>query len=146
MGTPTDRDHRFDRALRALRRGELGAALGQLASLAADFPHDEEVAQKLAALRESALPAELAVAPADAALSPLEDAECRATAGDLPGAIAIYARLARGTPANLLLSDRLHELEAAAGFVDKTGSPRPVSRQTDALTTLLDRISARRRR
>jgi tetratricopeptide (TPR) repeat protein len=136
------------RAERSLRRGELRDAVASFRALAAAFPADVALAERLALLEETLEPAELAATvgatrsdPSGTDHSPIHRAEALAGRGDFQGAIALYRKLLLEAPRAPLLSERLTELEQLA---DATRS-NPVLSREHVLEGLLDRIATRRR-
>lgn len=108
------------RAERAVRRGELLAALEHFESYLAEQPDDERVRQRMEAVRALLQPSELVSrrradpeeAPTGlaAALSDAEQGELHASSGRFDEAISAYERALAQSPANELLRERLDEL------------------------------------
>lgn len=108
------------RAERAVRRGELLAALEHFESYLADQPDDERVRQRMEAVRALLQPSELisrrrpdpeeAPQGLTSALSDAEQGEMHASSGRFADAILAYERAVAQSPANELLRERLEEL------------------------------------
>jgi len=112
------------RAERAVRRGELLAALELFETLLADQPEDERVRQRMESVRALLQPSELvnrrraepeeAVGPAAELLSDAEQGELHASSGRFREATASYERAVAKNPRNELLRERLEELRSLA--------------------------------
>lgn len=149
--TPADRHTLEARAERCLRRGELSEAFSLYRELAAAFPEDGTLKNRIAELEESLQPAELMNAksnfkaePEGAPRSATEEAERLASVGDYGGAIAGYRKLLSARPDNDLVKERLQELFTLA----QASAPRPSAptRHREAvLGEILSRIGARKR-
>ncbi len=167
--TPDERTEAEARADRALRRGELSTALELFQAIAAAYPTDELVQQKLRRIRENLQPMELSHAktrvPIDQAPPPtnsIQSAEALAARGDYAGAIALYRKALEKRPDSDLIRERLAELfQIAQAMAPKSSPPAtapvttppppkapapqgPVS-TARLLSDLLDQISRRRR-
>lgn len=149
--TPEERAQLEQQIERAVRRGELADAIGHLRALAADFPDDDTVAEKLKQLEESLQPAELMSAKANVrwdspvpTVSPVDAAERLAAKGDFAGAIAAYRKVLAAQPGSELVKERLAELFALAQ-ARAPRRPLPPKDKTLVLSELLARIDARRR-
>lgn len=153
--TPEARAEIQARAERALRRGELADSVALYETLAQAFPTDEALAQKLALLRESLQPQELARSkppPKQAPQqlgpsSPVQEGERLFALGDYAGAAAAYRRALQERPGNELIQERLVELYRLATS-SPTHSPtdRALPKEREhRLQALLDRLAARRR-
>lgn len=159
--TPDERTEAESRADRALRRGELSTALQLYQAIAAAFPQDELVQQKLARIKENLQPMELSHAKtrvplgeAPAPTNSIQSAEALAARGDYAGAIALYRKALEKRPDSDLIRERLTELFQIAQSLappSKSGSvPKPPPSQAPVstarlLSDLLDQISRRRR-
>jgi len=129
--TPDERTEAEVRADRALRRGELSTALELYTAIAAAFPNDELVAQKLKRIRENLQPMELSHAktrvPIDQAPPPtnsIQSAEALAARGDYAGAIALYRKALEKRPDSDLIRERLAELfQIAQAMAPKAAAP-----------------------
>ncbi len=159
--TPAERTELETRADRCVRRGELAEALALYRSLCAAFPNEGSLQRRLRNLQESLQPAELASAKANLASEPVANAASSGSdkvgpeqegeqlfaLGDYSGAMAAYRRALKEKPESELILERLEELfqlaRSAPGH-PPTGSPLPRSPEK-LLSTLLDRIAARRR-
>lgn len=153
--TPEARAEMQARAERALRRGELSDAVSLYETLVQTFPSDEALAQKLALLRESLQPMELAKSkppPPEkpqslGPSSPVQEGERLFALGDYAGAAAAYRRALQERPGNDLIQERLVELYRLA-TASPTHSPtdRALPKEREhRLQALLDRLAARRR-
>ena len=112
------------RAERAVRRGELLAALEHFESYLAHQPDDERVRQRMESVRALLQPSELVSrrraepdepGPATATLSDAEQGEMHASAGRFAEATFSYLHALEKNPRNELLRERLEELRALAG-------------------------------
>lgn len=114
------------RAERAVRRGELHAALQLFEELIAREPDDERVRQRMESVRALLQPAELSdssrpepeepeeVRPAAETLTDAEQGELHAGAGRFVDALRCYERAVAAAPDNELLRERLEELRELA--------------------------------
>jgi len=116
-------DELEQRAERAVRRGELLAALELFEAHLAQQPDDERVRTRMEAVRALLQPSELVsrrrVDPAEpgASSAPIGDAErgeVYASAARFPEAAQAYERAVAANPENQLLRERLEELRALA--------------------------------
>src|SRR5436190_9320885 len=142
-------DELEQRAERAVRRGELLAALELYEAYLAEHPEEERVRGRMEAVRALLQPSELVSRrradpeePADPAAAPVSDAEqgeVHASSGRFAEAAESYERAAAANPANLLLKERLEELRALAHPAGKAdlqaaekleGAPGPHSNGT----------------
>jgi tetratricopeptide (TPR) repeat protein len=154
--TPEERDTLEAKGDRAMRRGELSAALALFQQLCSAFPLDSALAEKLANLKENLQPMELTSAksrfvPDPSAPrsggNPLDEAEALAARGDYPGAIARYRKALADKPDSELLKERLAELFRMMQAHAPQRPPPVVPKSPElALTELLDRIASRRKR
>jgi tetratricopeptide (TPR) repeat protein len=126
------------RAERAVRRGELLAALEHFDAYLAQQPDDERVRQRMEAVRALLQPSELvsrrraepeAPAADEGTLSDAELGEMHASSGRFNDAAAAYERALAASPGNELLRERLDELRALA---------RPTSKADLAAAEKLD--------
>lgn len=146
--SPLERQAHESRAERALKRGELAAALDELRALAAAFPDDPGLAARLAQLEANVSPQDLTARapissePSGVFASPMHEAEARAARGDFAGAIALYRRLLSDKPQLELVKERLAELFQLA---QASEAPRQSVSREQVLEHLLGRISSRRR-
>jgi tetratricopeptide (TPR) repeat protein len=168
--TPDERTEAEARADRALRRGELSAALELYQAIVKAFPKDDIIAMKLQRVRETLQPMELQHAKFRAAPEPqapispgnVEAAEALAAKGDYAGAISLYRKALDTRPDSELIKERLGELFQLAQSIAPRSTPRPpppVDRSEPPATTeaevpvssprllsdLLDQIGRRRR-
>lgn len=152
--TQDERDTLEAKADRAMRRGELAAALALLQQLSTAFPADAAVAEKLRNLKDNLQPSELTSAKsrfapepaAPQASSPLDEAERLAARGDFAGAIAGYRKALAARPDSELLKERLAELFKMMQ-AQAPRRPVPVVKSPElALSELLDRIAERRKK
>ncbi len=149
--TPEERRALEQRADRATRRGELAEAFSALKQLAAAWPDDAGLQQRLAEFQASLQPAELMSAKAHFAAEPsapqseADRAERLAAQGNYRDAIAIYRQLIAQRPDADLLKERLAELFQLAQVTARPSAPQPVDRAT-ALNDMLERITSRRRK
>lgn len=112
------------RAERAVRRGELLAALELFEALLADQPEDERVRQRMESVRALLQPSELVnrrraepeevEGPAAGPLSEAEQGELHASSGRFREATRSYERAVAKNPRNELLRERLEELRDLA--------------------------------
>ncbi len=158
--TQDERDTLEAKADRAMRRGELAAALALLQQLSTAFPADAAVAEKLRNLKDNLQPSELTSAKsrfapeptAPQGSSPLDEAERLAARGDFAGAIAGYRKALAARPDSELLKERLAELfkmmqAQAPRRPAPVPVPVPVVKSPElALSELLDRIAERRKK
>lgn len=152
-----DRASLETQAERSLRRGELSEALSLFQSLAAAFPGDAQLAARIRDLSESLQPAELHRLPRDAADLPVpppsddpaQEGERLFALGNYAAAAASYRAAVAADPENDLLRERLEQLYQLALATSRpsangrSGAPPPDPARV--LSTLLDRISTRRR-
>ncbi|MBL8954166.1 MAG: tetratricopeptide repeat protein [Myxococcaceae bacterium] len=163
--TPDERTEAEARADRALRRGELSTALELFTAIAAAYPGDAVVQQKLKRIRENLQPMELSHAktrvPLEQAPPPtnsIQSAEALAARGDYAGAIALYRKALEKRPDSDLIRERLAELFQIAQSMAPRASPIPPPARAAPkpaaqapvstarmLSDLLDQISRRRR-
>lgn len=130
--TPDERTEAEARADRALRRGELSAALTLYQAIASAFPDDDVVQQKLKRIRENLQPMELSHAktrvPIDEAPPPtnsIQSAEALAARGDYAGAIALYRKALEKRPDSDLIKERLTELfQIAQAMAPRPSAPK----------------------
>lgn len=116
-------DELEQRAERAVRRGELLAALEIYEAYLAQQPDDERVRSRMEAVRALLQPSELvsrrradpeepdAVSPP---AGPAEQGEVHASSGRFAEAAEAYGRAVEANPENQLLKERLDELRALA--------------------------------
>jgi tetratricopeptide (TPR) repeat protein len=142
-------------AERAVRRGDLSAALAMYRKLVQAFPQDPRLQERLADVEGSMHPAELIRAKSVAVAAdpdlrpstPEQEGERLCVMGDYAGAAAAYRRALGERPDNELVRERLDELYRLAR-ADQTLSPTdeslPPARQA-LLQALLGRIASRRR-
>jgi tetratricopeptide (TPR) repeat protein len=113
------------KAERAVRRGDLLAALQLFEELIAREPADDRVRQRMEAVRELLQPAELQdpprpepeepePRPAPEPLTDAEEGELHAGAGRFVDALRCYERAVAEAPDNELLRERLEELRELA--------------------------------
>jgi tetratricopeptide (TPR) repeat protein len=113
------------RAERAVRRGELLAALQLFEELIVREPRDGRVRQRMESVRALLQPAELSgrrrpepeeaePRPATGTLTDAEQGELHASAGRFVEALRCYQRAAAAAPDNELVSERLDELRELA--------------------------------
>ena len=112
------------RAERAVRRGELLAAIEHFEAYLAQHPDDERVRGRMESVRALLQPSELVSrrraepeepeGPAKGALSDAEQGELHASSGRFGEAADAYQRAVSGSPRNELLRERLDELRALA--------------------------------
>jgi len=113
------------RAERAVRRGDLLAALQLFEELIAREPADERVQKRMEAVRELLQPAELQdrpppepeepePRPPPETLTAAEEGELHASAGRFVAALRCYERAVAEAPDNQLLRERLEELRELA--------------------------------
>ncbi len=152
--TADERDTLEAKGDRAMRRGELSAALGYFQQLVVAFPNDRTLAEKLSNLRENLQPMELTSAksrfvpdpsaPRPGTSSPLDAAEALAARGDYAGAIAAYRQALAAKPDSQLLKERLAELFNLM----QSQPPRkaPLRTAESLMEQWLERIAARRKR
>lgn len=146
--SPEERASIVSTAERALRRGDLSQALRLFQSVAAAFPDDEAVREKLALVQESLQPAELTSAKAritaeqPAVTSPIDAAERLASQGKIKEAIAAYRQVLASHPDSPLVRERLTELFS---MVQAQAPRAPAPSKEALLTELLDRVGLRRR-
>jgi hypothetical protein len=119
------------RAHDAVRRGELASAVKDLSRCyeilhAQNDPRVYEVHRRWTEVHQMYLEdGAREPAPAVDAENTLEkQAEAKANAGDLDGAIALYQQAADAQPHNELVSERLHELIAAKRRADELTGPK----------------------
>ncbi len=108
------------RAERAVRRGDLLAALDLFERLSGERPEDERIRGRIESVRSLLQPSELVhrrraepqgdAAPEDAALTDAELGELHAANGRYPQAVQAYRRAVAAHPGNELLRERLAEL------------------------------------
>ena len=137
------------RAERAVRRGELFAALELFEQLLAMEPDDERLQKRMESVRallqptetHDSRPPEVQEEELDTAPVPLTDAEqgeLHASAGRFAQAIGCYERAAAAAPDNELLRERLEELRelvapgAPADLAAAEPIPAPAPRHTPA--------------
>jgi tetratricopeptide (TPR) repeat protein len=122
------------RAERAVRRGELLAAIEQFEAYLAQQPDDDRVRQRMESVRALLHPSELInrrrsepeEPPEGAAeMSDAEIAEMHASSGHFDEAVAAYERAAQANPENELLRERLEELRR---LIDDTGARADLGR------------------
>ncbi|MBX5484542.1 MAG: hypothetical protein IRZ16_22190 [Myxococcaceae bacterium] len=155
--TPEERQETERRAERCVRRGELSEALALYRALAAAFPEDSALQQKLEAITGSLQPAELLNPKANfvreevelknAPSTPEQEGERLFALGDYAGAAAAYRRAMEKKPESTLIRERLEELYRLARAAPRhspTDSALPAD-PAAMLSALLDRIAARRR-
>ena len=151
--SPQERDTLEVKADRAMRRGELSAALAFLQQLSAAFPEDLALAGKLKHLKENVQPIELTSAKnrfepqgSRAGSTPLDEAEALAARGDYPAAIARYRRALAEKPNSDLLKERLAELFGLMQAQAPRPAPAVMPKSPElTLSELLDRIAIRRK-
>lgn len=114
------------KAERAVRRGDLLAALQLFEELIAREPADDRVRQRMEAVRELLQPAELQdrapppepeeadPRPPPETLTDAEEGELHASAGRFTDALRCYERAVAEAPENELLRERLEELRELA--------------------------------
>lgn len=114
------------RAERAVRRGELHAALQLFEELIALAPGDDRVRQRMESVRALLQPSELSdgrrpeepdqaePAPAVGTLTDAEQGELHASAGRFVDALRCYERALAAAPENELIRERLLELRELA--------------------------------
>jgi tetratricopeptide (TPR) repeat protein len=124
------------RAERAVRRGELLAALEHFEAYLAQQPDDERVRQRMESVRALLQPSELVSRrrsepelpdPAAETLSDAEMGEMHASSGRFGEAAKAYERALSQNPGNELLRERLDELRALAkpaGKADMTSAEK----------------------
>lgn len=152
---PEARAEMVAHAERALRRGELSAAVSLYERLCRAFPEDAALALKLASLREMLQPDELQALQASAppeppplgSPSPVAEGERLFALGDYVGAAAAYRRALQERPDSELILERLEELyRLARSLPVHSPTDRKLPRQAEPLLhALLDRVAARRR-
>lgn len=152
--TQDERDTLETKGDRAMRRGELSAALTCFQQLVVAFPNDRTLAEKLSNLRENLQPMELTSAksrftpdpsaPRPGTSSPLDAAEGLAARGDYAGAIAAYRQALAAKPESELLKERLTELFNLM----QSQPPRkaPARSAESAMEQWLERIASRRKK
>src|SRR2546423_1105450 len=130
------------RAERAVRRGELLAALQLFEELIVRQPQDERVRQRMESVRALLQPAELVgrrrsepeeadPRPPAGTLTDAEQGELHAGAGRFVEALRCYERAVAQSPDNELLRERLHELGELAPPGDTAAclaAPAPFAR------------------
>jgi tetratricopeptide (TPR) repeat protein len=131
----------LEKAERAVRRGELLAALEHFETYLADQPDDERVRSRMESVRSLLQPSELVsrrraepeeVEPVSK-LTDAEEGELHASSGRFAEAAEAYQRALAATPKNELLRERLDELRALAhpagkadlGEAEKLEAPAP---------------------
>jgi tetratricopeptide (TPR) repeat protein len=161
------------RAERAVRRGELLAALQLFEELIVRQPHDDRVRQRMESVRALLQPAELSDRrrsepeeaeprpPAAGTLTDAEQGELHAGAGRFVEALRCYERALAQSPDNELLRERLDELRELAPPGDRadlgsaeqlpahaaaTGPPRAASRSHKVAHASFAPLPAERRR
>ncbi len=146
--SPEERTALERRAERHLRRGELKEAVAAYRNLAAAFPGDRALQDRLGLVEETLPASDLArtpsgvrAEPSGVHATPAHQAEALAARGDFRGAIEIYRRLLATTPQAELLTERVAELEQLASATRS----RPALSREHLLEHLLERISTRRR-
>jgi len=110
------------KAERAVRRGELLAALEHFEAYLAQRPDDERVRARMDSVRALLQPSELVSrrrsepeeAEAPPRLSDAEQGELHAGSGRFGDAVEAYERAVKGNPNNELLRERLEELRSMA--------------------------------
>jgi tetratricopeptide (TPR) repeat protein len=133
------------RAERAVRRGELLAALQLFQELMAREPGDARVRQRMESVRALLQPSELTdrrrqepeeaePRPAAETLTDAEQGELHASAGRFVEALRCYERAVAGAPENELLRERLGELRELAPPGDRAdlGSAEQLPAQASA--------------
>ena len=153
--TPDERDTLEAKGDRAMRRGELSAAVAAFEQLCAAFPGDTALAEKLKNLKENLQPMELTSAKSRFVPEPsaprgggssLDEAEALAARGDFAGAIARYRKALADKPGSDLLKERLAELFRMMQAQAPKQALRPAQKSAEAtLTELLGRIASRRK-
>ncbi len=144
------------KADRSMRRGELSAALKIFQQLAAAFPSDQPLHEKLKNLQDNLQPMELTSAksrfapdpsaPRPGQGNPLDEAEAFAAKGRYAEAIALYRKALALKPDSDLLKERLTELFQLSQAAASPPKPMPVARSPELqLSELLDRIATRRK-
>lgn len=137
-----------------MRRGEWSEALALFESIARAFPDDTAAQHRLAQVRESVAPEELARPVVRAAppeihgSSPEAEGERLFAIGDYAGAAAAYRRALRDKPHSELIRERLVELFQLAQVSAPRSSPTDAALPKDPedrLRALLDRIASRKR-
>jgi tetratricopeptide (TPR) repeat protein len=129
------------KAERAVRRGELLAALEHFEAYLAQRPDDERVRARMDSVRALLQPSELVSrrrsepeeAEATPKLSDAEQGELHASSGRFGNAVEAYERAVKGNPNNELLRERLEELrsmthpagKADLGAAEKLEAPAP---------------------
>jgi tetratricopeptide (TPR) repeat protein len=146
--SPDERQARESKAERALRRGELAAALAHFRDIALAFPDDAALAARIADLEASVSPQErvpripITTEPSGVFRSPMHEAEALAARGDFGGAIGVYRKLLAANPELDLVKERLAELFQLA---QASASPKQSVSREQVLEHLLGRIGSRRR-
>jgi hypothetical protein len=145
--TPEQRAALEKRALRSLRRGDLGDALTALKAVAEAFPADPGLLERVRQIEGELQPEELAQVrsaspePQAEYATPAQRAEALASRGDFAAAIAIYRSLAQAEPRSELIGERLAELFQLA----QAATHKPALARIQLFEHLLDRIGSRRR-
>jgi tetratricopeptide (TPR) repeat protein len=116
------------KAERAVRRGELLAAIELFEGYLAQFPEDERVRSRMEAVRALLHPGELVnrrrtepeePAPEAPPVTDAEAGEVHASSGRFKDAAQAYERAVAGDPENELLQERLRELRGLANPAGK---------------------------
>ncbi len=150
-----DVEHEKAEAERALRRGDVKAALFGYGQLVKAFPEDAAIVSRFQAIRELVQHGELSSpkAAADGGAATLSSqAEAAAARGAHAEALALYRRALEERPGNQLYLERMGELMAELRRGAPAPAPPPAPPQPAAfdaralLEELLSRVRARRRR
>jgi predicted negative regulator of RcsB-dependent stress response len=153
--SPAQRAELESRAEKLVRRGDMAEALSLLGTLAAAFPEDAALAQRISHLSDALQPSELLnprartsePEPGFRPATPEQEGERLFALGDCAGAMAAYRRALKERPDSELVRERLEELfrlAQAAPRHSTTDRALP-SDPAERLGALLDRIAARRR-
>ena len=131
------------RAERAVRRGELLAALEHFDAYLAQQPDDERVRQRMESVRALLQPSELvsrrraepeAPAADEGTLTDAELGEMHASSGRFNDAAVAYERALAASPGNELLLERLDELRALARPTSKADLAKAEKLEAPVLT------------